>query len=394
MLTLNELKELRSEKVKEMESIVETRQNNMDEEALSAVKSIKDEISDIDRKIESIEELRSVAQLEAKPEKATQAKKEELRSLWDSYLRGKMTSREYEQRANSVTNNPDIVPEDFLRELFETIDEYGTIYPSVRKITTADNGTISIPMINDTANSGAWLGELDAITKSDFVTSTITLSAYKLATGIQVSTELIEDSFFDISSYIARALGERIARTVENALIFGDGANKPLGIINDTNTVQATTANVGTVEVDDLINLIHTLPPTQRQGAVYLVSDEVMAVLLKAKDADGRPLLQPESGSTQANDVLYRLAGYEVRANYELKTIAPGNEVAIFGNLNNYMVREVRNVNVKRDPYSDMGIDAENFYATMRLDGKVVSANTCFTSLTVASSTTAAKGKK
>ena len=384
MLTKQELLELRAEKEKAMKNIVETRGDNMDAEALATIKSFKEEIKDIDLKVEAIDELRSVAIKSAKPaEKTAEDSQKELRGLFESFLRKQISTQEYEKRAGTITANGDLVPEDFLKQLHETINEYGTIYPKVRKIITGENGELSIPTINDTANQGAWLGELDSIAKADFSTGTIKLNAYKLASGIEVSTELLEDSFFDISSYIAKALGERIARTVENSLIFGDGTSKPEGICMNANTVNATTAATGAVTSDDLIKMIHSIPPTQRQGAEFLVSDDVMATLLMEKDANGRPIMQPEAQSTVADGILYRLAGYPVTANYELQDITAGNKVAIFGKLQNYAVRTLRNISVKRDDYTGMQTDSVSFYATMRLDGKVVSANTCFVDLEV-----------
>ena len=382
-MTLKDLKALRQEKVKEMEKLVELRSESMDSETLAAVKSFKEEIKDIDQKIEAIEELRSVASVEANPVKKENNAKEEIRSLFNDYLRGNISEKELEKRANSVGTNSDVVPEDFLRELFETIDNYGKIAPKARNITTADNGTLSIPVINDTQNSGVWVQELGAIPLSDLTTDTIQMKAFKVGTGIEISTELMEDSFFDLGSYLAKALGERIGRTVENAYIKGDGNEKPLGIVNDPKTVNVVTATAGSVDIDDLIAMISAIPYNQRAGAEFLVSEDLYSSLISMKDADGRPLLQPQAQATPADDVKYTIQGYPVSPNFELDQVAEGNVVAIFGNLNNYIIRNVRNVTVKLDDYSSMGNDAIKFYATARVDGKVVSGNTCFAKLTV-----------
>jgi len=228
-LTIKELKEQRAKKVAQMENLVNERSDNIDENTLSAIKSFKDEIKEIDNSIEAINELRSVAIASAKPaEEKSKDAQAELRGLFSSYLRGELSTREFEKRSGTViANGANVVPEDFLRELQETIKEYGTILPDCRQLTTSDNGTLTVPQINDTANEGVWLGETDAISKADFSTSKVELSAYKVATGIEVSTELIEDSFFNIESYVAKALGERLSRTIENAIINRDGTQKP-----------------------------------------------------------------------------------------------------------------------------------------------------------------------
>ncbi len=379
-----ELIEQRSEKIKEMENLLDKRSQNMTEDDLSVIKSIKAEIQEIDTRVSAIDELRSVLKKDSTPEKRAESKEEELRTAFDEYIRGKIPSKEYEQRSASVGTNGDVVPEDFYRNLLEAINEFGLIGPEANHIVTADNGQLSIPVINDTANEGQWTQELGAIPLSDFTTSTIQMDAYKVATGIEISTELIEDSFFDIQGYIAKALGTRLSRTLENAYLFGDGNAKPLGICEDPATVELNTATSGVVTSGDLLEMIHSIPATQRNGAKFYVSDDVLKSLLLETDNDGRPLLQTSASSTPANDMLYSLGGYPVVANYDLQSVASTNTVAVFGNVKNYFIRDVRNITVKRDDYSAMGNDAVRFYATLRNDAKVAAANTVFVKLVVA----------
>lgn len=109
-----------------------------------------------------------------------------------------------------------------------------------------------------------------------------------------------------------------------------------------------------------------------------------MGALLLEKDADGRPLLQPSAQATPGSDMMYSIGGYPLKTNFELESVATGNVVAIFGNPKSYSIRVVRNVTLKRDDYSSMDVDAVNLYTTMRIDGKVINPNTCFTALEIA----------
>ena len=363
-----------------MKSIVENRAESIDDTALATIDSLKQDMVQIDREIRAIDELRSVAISAGKPveAKALDAKTE-LRSAFGGYLRGKVAMKDLEKRAVTVgANGADIVPEDFLRELQETILEYGVLGGSVRHITTADNGELLIPVVDDTANAGAWVGEAGAITKADFATSNITMNAYKLATGIEVSTELLEDSFFNVESYIAKALGERLARTREAAFVNGDGASKPLGILADPKTVSTTSAAAGVVDSTDILTSIYKLDPSQRAGAVIYVSDDLMKDLSLETDTTGRPLLQAQAGATPADPVKNTLGGYPIVVNYELALVAASSESCFIGNPSSYMVRDIRNVTIKRDDYTGMGSDMISFFATQRLDGKTVKANNAF----------------
>jgi HK97 family phage major capsid protein len=142
-MTINELKIERQSKVDAMASIVENRGESMNEESLAAIKTFKSEIANIDLKIEAIEELRSVAIQDGRPaEKKAIDAKEEVRSEFGKYIRGAITSKEYEQRAVSVGANGDVVPDTFLADLHEKIKEFSTFSMNAQELVTNDKGEV------------------------------------------------------------------------------------------------------------------------------------------------------------------------------------------------------------------------------------------------------------
>ena len=48
---------------------------------------------------------------------------------------------------------------------------------------------------------------------------------------IKVSEELLNDSVFDLESYIAKEFARRIGAKEEEAFFTGDGSGKPLGCL-------------------------------------------------------------------------------------------------------------------------------------------------------------------
>lgn len=61
------------------------------------------------------------------------------------------------------------------------------------------------------------------------------IGAYKLGTAIRVSEELLNDSVFDLESYIAGEFARRIGTKEEEAFLTGDGKNKPTGVFPSAN---------------------------------------------------------------------------------------------------------------------------------------------------------------
>jgi len=388
MKTLKELLELRAQALKNMGALVEERANNMDETALASIQSFKDDIAQLDLQIKAIEEVRSIAILNGKPVAEKQANvKSEFRSSFEQYLRGQIDNAEFEKRImnkTTATEGLELVPDEFYKTLLDKVLEYGMLFSDANVITTANHGDLIIPTSDDTGNAGAWTAESGAITPADFVTGNTTMKAYKVATAIVVTTELLEDAFFDIETYIAQSLGVRLARTFESAFINGDGSGKPMGIIADPATVAKTSAVTLVVDEDDALELIYALTPSMRIGGVFYVSDTERKAMDAWKDTTGRPLLQVQASATQANGTLTTLYGYPVRINLELgDPTSTGDVPMIFGNPKNYWIRNIRNITVKRNDTLYSLTDEVLWTATTRLDGKPVSANPAFSKMTV-----------
>lgn len=388
MKTKKELQELRAEKVTQMETLVNERSGSMDDEALATVKTLKEEILDIDKQIEGIEAVRSVAIAQSKPaDTKIEDGKAEFRKAFTMYLRGQIDNATLEKRimqAGTAGKGLETVPDEFYRTLLTKIEEYGQLFSDANVMTTANHGDLLIPTADDTEQAGAWTAEGGTISPEDFATDQITMKAFKATTAIVVSTELLEDAFFDIENYIAGALGVRLARTFESAFVNGDGTGKPLGITQDPNTVNVPSAVTAIVSEDDMLNMIYALQPALRIGAVIYVSDAQRKAMDSWRDTTGRPLLQINANATQANGNETTFFGYPVRINYELgDPTEVGDVPAMFGNPQNYWIRNIRNITVKRSDELYALTDEVLFTATTRLDGKPVNANPCFSMITV-----------
>jgi len=380
-MTLAQFKEKRAELLAEMQNIVDTRSENMDDATLNTVKTLKDEIKGVDSSIDAIETLRSTIKGDA-VETASTVDENEQRSQFDAFMRGKSKNNEIQLRSmmsGTPAKGAESVPDDFLRELFKKIAEFGSITQDARHITTGDNGELTLPIVDDTANKGVWTAEGADITKVDFSTSKLTLNSFKVATGIQVSTEFLEDAFFNVEGYISEIFAERLGETLELAYIGGSGSGQPTGIATNTASVSEVTFTAGTpptiAEVEASLKLV---APAQRAGMKIYASDAVISAWQVEKDSNGRPLLQPQATATDASAGLYMIAGYPVVPNYTMNGATAGEVGVVIGNMKNYIVRDIRSLTIKRDDYSDMAKDMVNFYATMRVDANVINPNKCF----------------
>lgn len=90
---------------------------------------------------------------------------------------------------------------------------------------------------------------------------------------IKISNELLNDSAFDLATYIARRFGVRMGNAEERAFITGDGVGKPLGLLAETGgaKVGVKAAKQDAVTFDEIFKLVlRTEGSLPQEGAVPL----------------------------------------------------------------------------------------------------------------------------
>ena len=102
------------------------------------------------------------------------------------------------------------------------------------KIIRTSSGDRKIPLVAS-HGTASWVEEEGTIPESDDAFGQITIGAHKIASMIKVSDELLQDSVFDVASYIATEFARRVGDAEEAAFINGDGSGKPYGMLHATN---------------------------------------------------------------------------------------------------------------------------------------------------------------
>ena len=169
------------------------------------------------------------------------------------------------------------VPDSFEHQLIEGLEDENIMRPLVHVISTG-SGEHKIPIVAS-HGSGAWIEEEQQIPESDDAFTQISLSAHKFATMIRISRELLNDSAFDMASYIAHEFVRRASAAEEQAIISGDGAHKPIGLLHDTlgAEVGVTTASTTAITADELIDLQHSIKSGYRRKACWIMNDATIA---------------------------------------------------------------------------------------------------------------------
>lgn len=300
-------------------------------------------------------------------EKTGRASAEYKKAFWNS-----MRKKNYFDVQNALQVGTDseggyLVPDEFERTLVEALEEEN-IFRSLATVIQTSSGERKIPIVA-TKGEASWIDEEGAFPESDDTFGQVSISAYKVATMIKVSDELLNDNVFNLEAYISKEFGRRIGTKEEEAFFIGDGTGKPTGIFNATggatDGVTTAGANVG---FDDVMDLFYSLRSPYRKKASWVLNDSTVKALRKLKDGNGNYIWQPSVQAGQPDMILNR--PYHTSA--YVPELTAGNKVMAFGDFSYYWIADRQGRSFKRlnELYATTG--QVGFLASQRVDGRLI----------------------
>ncbi len=261
-----------------------------------------------------------------------------------------------------------LVPVEFERTLIEALTEEN-IFRQMAKLITTSSGDKKIPVVAS-KGTASWLEEEGVTPESDDAFGQVSIGAYKLATMLKVSEELLNDSVFNLEQYIAKEFARRIGAKEEEAFFVGDGTGKPTGIFNATGgaTLGVTSASATAITFDELMDLFYSLKSPYRRNAVFVTNDATVKAIRKLKDGSGQYLWQPSLTAGQPDTLLNR----PIKTSTYVPAIASGAKVMAFGDFSYYWVADRQGRSFQRLNELFAATGQIGFRATQRVDGKLV----------------------
>jgi HK97 family phage major capsid protein len=260
-----------------------------------------------------------------------------------------------------------LCPDEFEKKLIESLEEENIFRPLATKINTS-SGDRKIPIVTSKGEA-AWLEEEEAYSLSDDAFGQIALSAYKVGTAIKISEELLNDSVFDLPSYIAKEFGRRIGAKEEDAFLTGDGKGKPTGIFADIGGAENGATTTGaTITFDDMMELFYSLKSPYRKKAVWILNEQTVKALRKVKDSNGNYIWQASISDGIPDTILNRP--------YVTSAYAPtpdaGKKAIAFGDFSYYWVADRQGRSLKRLNELFAMNGQVGFLASERVDGRLI----------------------
>jgi len=183
-----------------------------------------------------------------------------------------------------------LVPTILFNEIIPLLEDMAVIRPNSRVIDMKGVKTLALPSVSSKPYV-SWNAETAQKSTTSVQFGQISLTPYILAGIIPVTTQLIDDSPFNVVQLVSELLAEAIAKEEDRAFVNGSGAGQPTGIT--TYTPGYTIAVAGTLAFTDINSCYMGLPQKHRASSklAWIMHSNTLATLLNMQDGNNRPIV-------------------------------------------------------------------------------------------------------
>jgi HK97 family phage major capsid protein len=243
------------------------------------------------------------------------------------------------------------VQSDVATELIDLLKSYRGMRDVAQQITTSNGAPLSYSKSDGTSETGEIVAENTSATDEDPSFGTVPLNTVKFGSKVfTLPIELIQDSSVDIVALVNKRARDRIGRIQNTSFTTGSGSGAPFGLVT-ASTVRKTGASgqVTTILYDDLVDLVDSIDIAYDNGNLkFMFAQTMRKVVRKLKDTAGRPIWTPSYDAGIAGAFADQLLGYDVVINNAVAAPAASAKSLVFGDLNQYMIRDAMELTMFR----------------------------------------------
>ena len=298
----------------------------------------------------------------AGPDGETRAQQEE--QVFADYIRGKVSGELRADVNMTFGDNGAVIPKSIVKKIITKVYD---ICPILEKATRYNvKGQIAIPCYPADANDNevAYANEFEELAAKSGKFDSITLSGFLAGTLAKISQSLINNSEFDIVSFVINHIAEKVALWIEKELLLGTS-----GKIEGLSKIETgiTTASATEITTDELIELQGSIKDVLQKNAIWIMSQKTRTTLRKLKDKNGRYLLQDDITAPFGNTLL----GKPIYVSDNMPDIAAGKKAIYYGDFSGLAVKlaEEMQLQVLREKYATQ--HAVGIVGWMELDSKI-----------------------
>ncbi len=346
-MRLKQLLEERAKKQEAMKAMVEkagTEQRTLTKDEKTDFDKLDEEIKALDDTIRAIRAVRALEEEPEETEEGEEKEKEEKRSTeemeyraFDAYIRDTIENRDDTNMTKS--ENGAVIPTSIANKIIEKVIDMCPIYKDADRYNVG--GTLTIPYY-DESEGDVKMDYADEFTDGESNAGkfkNISLSGYLGRAITDVSKSLINNSSFDVVSFVVNRMALAIAKFLEKELLHGtDSKIEGLSTVTQTVTTAAATA----ITADEVIDLQEMIPDVYQENAYFIMNKETRTAIRKLKDGQGNYLLNKDANSRWG----YTLFGKDVYTSDSMDKIGGGKTTMYYGDYTGLAVKVSEDINI------------------------------------------------
>lgn len=291
-------------------------------------------------KMERARDLKLNVMSNEKREDDEQKEKEELEvRAFEAYIRG-TTLNERADTNLTVGDNGAVIPTSIAQKIIKKVHDICPIYQLATRYNVG--GTLNIPYYDEETKTieMAYATEFAELESTSGKFGSIELKGFLAGALSKISKSLVNNSQFDIVSFVVNEMAYAISRWIENELLNGT-EDKIEGLKGVTQSV--TAADTDAVTADELINVQEAVPDVYQAGAIWIMNKKTRTTIRKMKDNDGNYILNKDATSRWG----YTLFGKDVYTSDNMAKLATGKTVIYYGDLTGLAVKLSEDVSIE-----------------------------------------------
>ncbi len=336
------------------------------------------EVTDLEERNAKADEVRAKMREHASvaPAQDSATESEQLRSFMRGEA-GKSFHVQGDLEARDITTaaaGGAIVAPGFRNQLWEyAVETSGILSAGVDLLQTTSGESIVLPRVT-AYSTVTTTAETVALTESDPTFSSVNSTVSKGGYLVQVPTELLQDSAFNVESYLAKWAGRELGNAIGSNAVTVALAAASAGATTAAGTAGGFGAQ-GTADrgFDYLITLYHSVlaPYRASAGCSWVMADPTAAAVRKIKTADGVYAWENSVVVGQPDTIL----GKPVHIDTYVPDAAISVESILFGDFKSLVVRIAGGIRFERSDEFAFNADMSTFRAVVRHGAVSVDAN-------------------
>lgn len=328
------------QQMKDLTSTAETEKRAFSPEEDKKFDDLDKQIKALDSTIEKLERARDLKLNVTSTKKHEELKQDDLEErAFAAYIRGEVL----QERADvnlTVGDNGAVIPTSIAQKIIKKVVDICPIYQLATRYNVG--GTLSIPYYDEDTQTieMAYATEFQDLESTSGKFGSIELKGFLAGALSKVSKSLVNNSQFDIVSFVVTAMAEAISKWIEKELLHGT-ADKVAGLSTVKLTVTATAS--AAITADELIDVQEAIPDLYQASAIWIMNKATRTAIRKLKDNDGNYILNKDATARWG----YTLFGKEVYTSANMPAMEAGKTAIYYGDMSGLAVKLSEDVSIE-----------------------------------------------